>query len=125
MIWDCPKLGHYWKVIHEVLQNTTQMAHNNTLEHYILGITPRRTKNTPVTRFINLALLIAKRNITMRWKSKTSPSLLDWHTETLKWGKAEGSELKREEYRGLRKIPISLEWNTIMTAFGNVDIQAH
>lgn len=125
MLWDCPRLGHYWSVVHAVLQTTTLTTHNNTLEYYLLGLPPKKAKNTPVTRFLNLALLLAKRNITMRWKSKSAPSLLNWQTETLKWGKAEGLELKREECRGIRKTPISLDWNTIIIAFEAVDIQLH
>lgn len=50
---------------------------------------------------------------------------MDWHAEMLKWGRAEGMELKREEYRGLRKVPLSMEWNTIVIDYSNVDIQAY
>lgn len=47
MIWDCPKLGHYWTAIHDILQTTAQMTHNITLEYYMLGLYPWKKKEYP------------------------------------------------------------------------------
>lgn len=38
----------------------------------------------------------------------------DWYNDAIRWGTAEGLEIQREESRGLRKKPISLDWNVLM-----------
>lgn len=53
----------------------------------------------------------------MHWKTARVPAVLDWYNEVVKWGKAESAELKREESRGLRKKPISMEWNVMLEDF--------
>lgn len=52
----------------------------------------------------------------MKWKSTKPPQIGDWHKEVIKWSKAEGMEIKREEQKGLRKR-ISLEWNIMVEQF--------
>lgn len=125
MLWSCPKLGHYWSTVCGILKTVSPVRHNDTLEYCILGLGPRDKNGSAVARFANLALLLAKRNITSHWKSTRAPSLQDWHTETIRWGKAEGAELVRDEYRGLRKTPISLAWHAMLEKYTAIDVLSY
>lgn len=125
MLWSCPKLGHYWATVSGILTAISPVKDKDTLEYCILGLGPQDKKGSATAWFANLALLLAKRNITSRWKSPRPLPLQDWHSETIRLGRAEGAELKREEYRSLRKTPISLDWHTILEAYTTVDILSY
>lgn len=81
------------------------------------GFNAKTKSGNPAYKFVNLALTLAKRTITMRWKAKKPPKTLEWYNEVVRWGRAEGAELQREEQRGLQKKPISLEWIVILEGF--------
>lgn len=117
MIWACPKLAHYWSEVLQLLWNIVEIQDVDTPMSCILGMGSKGKKQGPGRKFLNLALLLAKRNITRKWKSAQPPKLEVWHKEVIKWGKAEGTELKREEQRGMRKKLISLDWNMRMEQF--------
>lgn len=107
-----------------MVNNVAPVMNRESLEYCLLRLGPRDKKGSPVRKFANLARILAKRNITMRWKTAKSPSVLDSYNEVIRWGRAEGAELKREEHRGLRKKPISLEWNEMLEEFIATDVQA-
>ncbi|KAJ1145213.1 hypothetical protein NDU88_011504 [Pleurodeles waltl] len=77
------------------------------------GTNPLRGGTGPMKlmRFMDLALLLAKRQLTRRWKSPHAHSLLLEKQKVLCWSQAESAAIRREEYRGLRRKLISLDWD--------------
>ncbi|KAJ1162083.1 hypothetical protein NDU88_002561 [Pleurodeles waltl] len=55
-----------------------------------------------------------RRAIAVNWKSPTLPTFSQWSVTLLKWGKAEAVALRREEARGLRKVPVPSDWDMYM-----------
>lgn len=106
-------LQDYWKGVQEALSELLPSQIEYSVTYSILGLGIKSKSGNPTGRFINLALLLAKRTITRRWKARTPPLVAEWQSEVARWGRAESVELKREETRGLRKKPISLEWNML------------
>lgn len=103
LLWNCPRIIHYWSEIHRILHGIAPMAGGDSPEHCLLGVGTRNKKSGPSCKLINLALIQAKRNITMRWKATKAPNRTDWHREMVRWGRAEGAALQSEEKRGVRK----------------------
>lgn len=68
-------------------------------------------------RFASLVLLLAKRCITMHWRSPEGPPLAAWVGAVKKWGKAEEEILRTEEARGIRKNPISMPWAMLLHSY--------
>ncbi|KAJ1200383.1 hypothetical protein NDU88_004207, partial [Pleurodeles waltl] len=66
---------------------------------------------------INIALLLAKRLLTRRWKATTAPTTTQWKAEVMEWGKAEGAALRREDNSGMRECPVAPDWDTRMEHF--------
>lgn len=115
MLWSCHRIQHYWSEIYNILHGIAPLVGDDLPEHCILGVGTSGTKKGPICKFLNLALILAKRNITMKWKASTAPSLMSWYNEMVRWGRAEGTALKKEETKGLRKKKtISLEWNSLL-----------
>lgn len=73
------------------------MVGDDSPGHCILGVGARGKKTGPVRKFLNHALILAKRNITMHWKAAKAPSILNWYNEMIRWGRAEGTALQKEE----------------------------
>lgn len=93
MIWSCPRLAHYWAGVQKILHDIAPLNNDDSPEHCLLGLRVKSTNSDPVRKFMNLALILAKRNITMKWKATKPPSIVDWHKEMVRWGRAEGAEL--------------------------------
>lgn len=47
---------------------------------------------------------------------------LSWQTEMIRWGTAESATVRQEEFRGLHRIPISLEWDQMLETFKAIDL---
>ena len=62
------------------------------------------------------ALLVAKRQITRRWKSRVGPGVQMCRRELLKWTIAEATTLHRELVRGLHALEIPQAWDTLLVA---------
>lgn len=58
----------------------------------------------------------------MHWKSKKPPTTRSWHSELVRWGSAESAAIRREEARGIRKLPIAMEWDIMLEAIKNLDL---
>lgn len=121
MLWSCPHLLDYWNHIRRCISEVTHITITENALECLVGLRKRSKALKVRLRFLDLALILAIRNITMRWKSPRSPTVLSWQHEVTQWGKAESIPLKREEDRGLRKQPISMEWNIMLLEFENVD----
>lgn len=107
--------------VKQKIEVVTRLSMGDTALEYILGVR-RWTKTEKVQlRFLDLALIVAKRSITMRWKSARAPTTSMWHNKFLRWAGAESAALRREEARGLRKNPISLEWDTMVEDYKNTN----
>lgn len=83
----------------------------------------RRPKGTKARhRFLGLALILAIRTLTRRWKSPKAPTVQVFQEEMVLWGGAEGRALKREEDKNLRTKPISLDWNIMLEDLKRIDL---
>lgn len=123
MLWSCPRLTTYWSQIINILSTIIPGQTLDTLGTGLLGVSIHGKSGKPMVRFLNLMLILAKRTITRRWKAKKAPTVHEWYDEAIKWGGAEGSELHREEIRGLRKKHISMEWHILLEELKTIDIE--
>lgn len=97
MLWSCPGLTYYWTTIRQTITALTQLEIKHNPLECLLGLRKRSKIQKVYLRFIDLALILAIRNITIRWKSPKSPDTMHWKRDVLQWGKAEGWALRREE----------------------------
>ncbi|KAJ1126265.1 hypothetical protein NDU88_004673 [Pleurodeles waltl] len=107
MFWSCPESAHFWQQIFEVITELTQCTDLNKAEGVLLGLFHRSKRAVVTNRFIDQALIIARRAIAMGWKPPTLPTLSHCGAALLKWSKAEEAALRWEESRGLRRVPIA------------------
>ncbi|KAJ1130368.1 hypothetical protein NDU88_008721 [Pleurodeles waltl] len=114
MFWTCPEAQSQWQAFTNTLTTITGRENLRAMETGLLGLFRRTKVGNAVNRFIDLALLITRRAIAMNWKDGHLPSLSHWFAATLKWGKAESVSLSREEACGPSRIPIALEWDTLL-----------
>ncbi|KAJ1188776.1 hypothetical protein NDU88_005533 [Pleurodeles waltl] len=114
MFWSCPDYGRFWQQIAETLAELTQRTTLYTVESVVLGLFRRSKRAAAASRFVDLALIIGRRAIAMKWKSHQLPTLPHWCAAFLKWGKTEAVALRREEARGQRKIPFANKWDMCM-----------
>lgn len=81
MMWGCPQLGTYWEEVVALLQDITTRDIKLTIGLCLLHWFPHTTKNKVTSKFIDLGLLLAKREITLHWKAQKDPSFRRWQTE--------------------------------------------
>ncbi|KAJ1090471.1 hypothetical protein NDU88_003603 [Pleurodeles waltl] len=87
------------------------------METCLLGLFGRPRPKKAGDGFIDLALTLAKRRISMSWKSAEGPCIQDWTQDVTRWGRAEVTVLKREESRGIRHKPLASLWAEVMDAW--------
>ncbi|KAJ1110459.1 hypothetical protein NDU88_007810 [Pleurodeles waltl] len=114
MFWSCPSLTQYWNAIGATVVEVMDESVELSPAYFLLGLYPLNRIAKVRMRFMDLVLLLAKHQLTRRWKSPHAPSLLSWKDEVLHWSQAESATLRREEYRGLRRKPTSLEWDSLV-----------
>ena len=114
MVWSCPHTGMYWERVTSKLQQLLHRAVPCTLEACILGLFSRPKPKKVGNRFIDLALALAKRQISLNWKAAHGPQISKWELDLMRWGKAEEQALRREETRGIRKNPVASLWAEVM-----------
>ncbi|KAJ1102023.1 hypothetical protein NDU88_007082 [Pleurodeles waltl] len=68
----------------------------------LLGDFPRPDKSKVGTRFLDLALALVKRKITMTWKSSTGIKVETWAKEVTDWARVEERILRQEDVQGTR-----------------------
>ncbi|KAJ1116895.1 hypothetical protein NDU88_005100 [Pleurodeles waltl] len=105
MLWSCPMVA-------ALCQEVTDTHHwtQGALPHEVRnpGLYKRK-KTRSATVFLDLTLLMVRTSIVMHWKASTLPGVQYWCAATLKWGTAEPVDLRREEARGLSRVPIATE----------------
>lgn len=77
MLCACLSLQQYWAQIIQIL--LTNMGLGLVLPDYpaglLLGLFPCPSLELPSTKFLDLALILAKRAVTIWWKHPTAPSI--------------------------------------------------
>ena len=96
----------------------------STLEVCILGTFPRPKKCKVGNKFIDLSLALAKRRISMSWKSPLGPDITRWESDVQLWTGAGEQALLREKGKGLRKENISTDWATVLHEFTHGDVDS-
>ena len=66
---------------------------------------------------MDLALVLARRGLSIAWKSPDGPDIVRWEKEVQKWAGAEEQALRREEAKGLRRRPIATDWSAVLGDF--------
>ena len=103
MVWECPVVKNYWEKVMKLINLSSDRS---LIDGPMLCILWHHdcTKAHKVTdRYADLALVLARRQITMSWKAPVGPSITRWKAELDKWTKCEGVALGREESRGLSR----------------------
>ncbi|KAJ1102045.1 hypothetical protein NDU88_007103 [Pleurodeles waltl] len=114
VLWSCPSLTQYWNAIGATLAEIMDESIGLSPAFFLLGLHPWKRASKVRMRFMDLDLLLAKCQLTRCWKSPHAPSLLSWKEEVLRCSQAESAALRREECRGLRRKPMSLEWDSLV-----------
>lgn len=83
-------MGTYWDDIGELLGSITDRRLEFDVSTCLLHWFPHTTKTKVTSKFIDLGLLLAKREIT-HWKSQEGPSIRRWKVELVKWAESEGT----------------------------------
>mgnify|MGYP002804447015 CR=1 FL=1 len=123
MLWECQEIIPFWREVLIILANISGRPQLDGIVVCLLGMFPRPKKFCTVWRFFDLAILLAKRAITMRWKSHTSPEASQWKLEVIRWATRESNALKLEERRSVRKRQVSHIWDELLnkiTKYGEV-----
>ncbi|KAJ1212765.1 hypothetical protein NDU88_000410 [Pleurodeles waltl] len=75
MLWECAEAMALWPAVSSAREMVTGRAEVCTKEGSLLGLFRRSTAAEATSRFIDLALLIARRLIAMHWKASTLPGI--------------------------------------------------
>mgnify|MGYP002804572179 CR=1 FL=1 len=86
----------YWMAIMTTLGEITLRDNPCTPGHCLLHWFPHTPKNKITSKFLDLALILAAREITRNWKSRLGPQIGTWVRELIKWASCEGVALMRE-----------------------------
>ena len=88
-----------------------------TIAVCLMGAFPRPKKCRVGNKFVDLALVLARRGLSIAWKSPEGPDKVRWEKEVQKWAEAEQQALRKEEAKGLRRRPMASDWATIISNF--------
>ncbi|KAJ1079961.1 hypothetical protein NDU88_000183 [Pleurodeles waltl] len=69
MIPACPSLTQYWTAIRATLTEIAEEPVYLSPAYFLLGMHPRKRTSKVLTRFMDLAMLLAKHQLTRHWKS--------------------------------------------------------
>ncbi|KAJ1109864.1 hypothetical protein NDU88_007222 [Pleurodeles waltl] len=87
------------------------------LEVCLLGDFCRPKKHKTGSRFLDLALALARRRIAIHCKAKLGPSIEAWAREVTQGSRAEESVLRREGEQGLRRCLIAELWSEVLESW--------
>lgn len=91
MFWDCPLLRGFWGEVLAKLTEVTERDLQTTLGVCLLHWFPHTSRNKTTSKFLDLGLVLAKREITSHWKASTAPSVARWLSDFTKWEDCEGT----------------------------------
>ncbi|KAJ1212618.1 hypothetical protein NDU88_000273 [Pleurodeles waltl] len=77
-----------------------------------------------VTRFLDLALALARRRIALRGKSQTGPIIETWERDITTWARAEESVLHEKDARGIRRCPVAQLWMGVLERLEYPDLDS-
>lgn len=79
LAWSCVSINIYWEKVIKTLSDIVEASIEYTMRTCLLGLIPtiRATK----CKFCTIALLLAKRRISIHWGSKKTPQIKQWFTD--------------------------------------------
>lgn len=83
----------------------------------LLGLFPRPKANRMKLRFVDLALLLARRRIAIRWKAQQAPLVINCEDDISCWARAEERVLIKEDRITKRRKPLAEPWADIVKAW--------
>ena len=89
MVWQCPVIADAWEIVLDNIADITESAIPNTPNSCLLGIRRVNKQNRYRNKFLDLALVLYKRQIAMNWKASKAPEIKIWLKILLKWSQAE------------------------------------
>lgn len=78
ILWDCPVILAYWKNIKEEMEKIVKREVPSNVRFFLLGIISVDVFNADQRYILRVLLLIAKKNITVKWKSVKPPTVTEW-----------------------------------------------
>lgn len=90
MIWGCPLLASYWTEVVDLLNAVTDRDLGLALGPCVLHWFSHTAKTKITSKFLDMGLLLAKREITMHWKARGAPGVARWKKEFVKWVECDG-----------------------------------
>ena len=117
MVWESPYTQIFWKAVTLKIGPALQRMVPCDIESCILIQFSRPKMKKVGNRFLDLAMALAKRQISMNWKNPRVPGMTKWEADVKVWARAEEQALRREEAKGLRRKPIALQRTTVFNAF--------
>lgn len=118
MTWGCALLQKFWETVLAQVNVTLGRQLTHMVEICLLGLFPRLKAKQVGSRFVDLALVLARRQIARSWKTTTGPSVIVWEKTVDDWARVEERAIQREEARGIRKHPIAELRTEILRAWG-------
>lgn len=91
MMWSCPQLGTYWEEVIDILCRVTNRQIDPNMGACMLHWFPHTNKTKVTSKFLDLGLLLAKRELTKNWKSRQGPNVEHWKAELTKWAASEST----------------------------------
>lgn len=78
IFWDCPVIQVYWKNVKEELENILGMEVPSSPLFYLLGAMSNDIFSANQSYIVRILLLVAKKTITVNWKTIKSPTISEW-----------------------------------------------
>lgn len=110
MFWDCVGLGGYWKEVVELLNHITERTLTPDMGLCLLLWFPHTARMKITSKFIDLGLILAKREITMYWKSVKGASVVRWRAGFLRWARSEGTLRLQQARRSNNDKALEAAW---------------
>ena len=108
MLWSCPKVQDYWRVIHNNIQRITgldDIPFNASL--FILGDPATLREVAPyLAEWIQTAIMLGRKLLVKDWKSSTTPATSYWFSSL-----GQLAALERLSYRLMDRMDkYDLKW---------------
>ncbi|XP_078502484.1 uncharacterized protein LOC144757098 [Lissotriton helveticus] len=118
MLWSCSALASYWSMVGDTLKEITGRTLQFDIAVALLHWFPHTPKTRVTSKFIDMGLILAKREITRRWKARVGPTGAKWRTEFLKWAEGESTlryQLARRQ-QNEKALDAAQAWETLVQA---------
>lgn len=80
IMWECPPIGTFWSEVTTFISSITQIPNVCNPLRCLLGYIDDEFLSKSTQFFLRIVLFIAKKSITMQWKSPTPPTIILWLT---------------------------------------------